>query len=704
MRQIFIILFAIAIFFFSNVVVVNAETRLKTVEFFINNTATQIAANAFFNSTLSILLPETGVNVKSAHIEVYGVSPSGTAGNIEVRLNDTILGIVAIPGGGEWFGFRFLVNGTNLYSLSGGVSSSFVLSLRPNTAMNAFSSKVVITYQYDDTSATQIQTVQYFINLSAAAIAATGSHKNLFRIQLPDTNPSVKSAWFEIGGLTSGAAALSLTALLNGTSPPYGSSIALSTATLETESFIVNINAKSSTASIYSINNNNPFIYNLTVTCGNAPCRALHEKLYITYTFTTRNQTTLEFFVNSTGPQSGAGVWQNYTFPVQLFGTNPSVRNAYFEIYGGLTGTANSMDVFLNDNILNSPAIALDFGRVEASGFKVAVNGTGLSNDLYGITDNTIRVFKLSIRCNSAACNAISAKAVITYSFTSPINQTNVVFFVNSSTTQIAAGGWMNSTAIVQLPEPFVSVSSVFIESGGNWGGTAAMTSRVVLGNEVVPNDASTWSGTGTNQPYYGFRTVYNATNSTSSSTPYGITDNTPKAFKFGIQCSGSACNNLNQKLILLYSFTPPVTGLSFNITLPGLSPNKSSDIQPGTLTTPINFSATAKTENNVIPCVYNSNYCQDGANSIFTFKNTGNAGEKWNMSLSQALPSYIHLYGNTINSRVGETEITPNGWIVANNILPGNYVQAWLWADYLDVPSGPRIEIAINHTSMTAT
>jgi len=144
------------------------------------------------------------------------------------------------------------------------------------------------------------------------------------------------------------------------------------------------------------------------------------------------------------------------------------------------------------------------------------------------------------------------------------------------------------------------------------------------------------------------------------------------------------------------------VSALSFSIKLPGRPWISSSKTKPGTLTTPINFSAVAKTEYNVVPCVYSSNYCQDATTPIFNFTNTGGKAEKWNISLSQALPSYIHLYGNTSSNSTLQ-EINISGWIVANNIPVGGYAQAWLWADFVDVPPG-KVEIAINHTSMTAT
>ena len=143
----------------------------------------------------------------------------------------------------------------------------------------------------------------------------------------------------------------------------------------------------------------------------------------------------------------------------------------------------------------------------------------------------------------------------------------------------------------------------------------------------------------------------------------------------------------------------------SFAIKLPGQSWILSSKTKPGTLTTPIEFNATSKTDYNVVPCVYgydcNPGYVQDSVTPIFNFTNTGNKAEKWNISLSQSLPSYIHLYGNT-SSNPTLQEITTSGWIAANNIPVGGYAQAWLWANFVDaLPGG--LDIAINHTSMRA-
>jgi|GEM_PF-4932192 len=544
------------------------DTMLKTTEFFINNTATQVGANGWLNGTFIVTLPENGtISVKSAFIEVYGTSPAGTAGTVRTLLNDTQLAFQAIPGGGEWYGFRYLANGTNvstspsggLYGITSNVPQVFKLSLSPSTATNALSAKAVITYTISKNQATSMQTAQYYIGTRTSQLAAGSAHQFIFPVKLAGTSPSVKNAWFEIGGMTPGTNGLTLNTFLNGTAIKQGSSIALSTATAETESFIVNLNATSTgTPSIYSITDNSQNIYNLTVQCSGDACNALYAKLYVTYNTSARNQTTLEFYINSTGTATPSGGYWNSTFPVQLFGDGIVVKNAFVEVDGGWQGTASTLTILLNKSFI-LPITAMDFGGGESNGFRVLANGTNVTTlsggGLYSINDNTLRNFNLSVLCGGSVCNALSAKAVITYEFTAEPNQTTVQFYVNSSPVQIAAGGGLNTSFTVRLPEDNTSVQSAFFEDGGNMAGTSDMTTTATLGATAIPNDATLWDSSGANQPLYGFRAMYNATNNTQY-TPYGITDNTSKGFMHGIGCSGSACNNLNSKLIMTYELS----------------------------------------------------------------------------------------------------------------------------------------------------
>jgi len=172
-------------------------------------------------------------------------------------------------------------------------------------------------------------------------------------------------------------------------------------------------------------------------------------------------------------------------------------------------------------------------------------------------------------------------------------------------------------------------------------------------------------------------------------------------------QYTNDTVNRWNVSSIQTYTVFIPVIDLSFNLKLPGIDPIESSGTKPGTATTPLEFNATSKTDYNVVPCVYgygcSSGYIQDAMIPIFNFTNTGTTAEKWNISLSQALPPYIHLYGDTDNSRAGATEITTSGWIAVENVPVGEYREVWLWVDFVDALPG-AVDIAINHTSMSTT
>jgi glutamine cyclotransferase len=180
----------------------------------------------------------------------------------------------------------------------------------------------------------------------------------------------------------------------------------------------------------------------------------------------------------------------------------------------------------------------------------------------------------------------------------------------------------------------------------------------------------------------------------------------TPGDYKIDVNFSSSYYPNVNNN-DTLNAYIRIGSRLSFDIQLPGEPWIPSSKTKPGTLTTPIEFNASGSTDLKVQPCVVGyscaSGYKQDTSTPIFTFKNTGNIAERWNISLSQSLSSYgITVYGNT-SSNPTLQEINTSGWIASNNIPVGSSVKAWLWADFVNSPAGTIPNIYINHTSLQA-
>jgi hypothetical protein len=556
------------------------NTRLKTVEFFINTSKTQVAASAWFNSTFTIQLPENGISVKSAWFEVSGINPTtGDLGSIETYINGTFLVTQRIPQTDlttETFGFTYLVNGTNsstapangLYSITDNTARTFVLALRPLTiGYNALTAKAVITYAYDDASPTQLHTEQFFVNQSqnAAPLASATWFNSTFNVRLAGTSPSVKSAWFEVGAVyTTSADNHLLDVTLNNSQAhvsPY--TIDATGSTDEDVTVIINVNATSSAASIYNINDNTERTFALGIRETGDVYTAPNAKLYVTYTTSTINQTTQEIFVNSTGTATATTVFQNWTFPVQLFGENPKVQTAWFEIFGSTSGTANDIDAFINGTQILA-ATQINDASGEWTNFRVFANARKIIDE---VTDNSRRIYRLDIRCTGAACNALSAKLIVTYNFTNGLNQTTAKFYINSTPNEVAAGGFYNSTFKVQLTEKSPSVQRAFYEIVGSRGDDAAdLTVTARSGGTAIPFDTSLWGQAAAFTPSYRLNSVYNATNSTTTATgtPYEITDNLAHTYDLSLQCSGDECFGLGSKLVMFYTFSTDATPPTF--------------------------------------------------------------------------------------------------------------------------------------------
>ncbi|MCX6820398.1 MAG: hypothetical protein NT016_00365, partial [Candidatus Aenigmarchaeota archaeon] len=556
-------------------------TRLKTVEYFINTSKTQVASNAWYNSTFYVQLPESGVSVESAWLEISGISPRGAAGAIRSYLNGTYLGNQTIgnrtganleTGGIETFAFTYLVNSTTsaaptngLYGISDTSNRAYVLALRPTSAYNVLSAKAFITYAYEDTSSTQLHTEQFYVNQSMNTVnfASNAWFNSTFDVQLAGTNPSVKSAWFEIGGEVqhTSASVATLTVALNGSQAhqsPFN--IADAGSTDETAFHMINVNATNTATSVYSITNNRKTIFNLGMKITNEISTAPNAKLYVTYTagggFS--NQTTHEIFVNSSGAAVTANTWQNWTFPLQLLGSNPRVLSAWFEIYGGSIDSASRGQIQANLNntaILTNTNVTLGFS--ESGSFRVFANASKIIND---VTDNSRRIYLLNISCRVLACNSLSAKLILTYNSTTMPNQTTVKFLVNSSSNYMATNAWHNTTYYVALGNTPL-VQRAFYDIVGSNGGTTGLTMTARSGPATIPYDTSVWDSSAQDTPFYNFRSVYNATNSTTTQadTPYEINDGLVHDYDLDLRCTGSPCFNLGSKLVMLYSFSDTV-------------------------------------------------------------------------------------------------------------------------------------------------
>ncbi len=436
----------------------NSPIQTKTAKFFINNSAALITATTTLNNTFSINLPENNVVVKSAWIEVTGTT-DGTTGTVTLLFNGTKLqkGISAITGTGEISDYVIISNASctaaSLYSLSGNnPSADYKLGVNPvSNEMGAFSAIAVITYTYDASSATQLNTVEYFVNSSNEAqtsITPTTSTLNgSYTVQLPEATPSVKSAWFEINcfGPNSAAGAMNLDVLVINALTVQGDNLQpMGTASQDEESpYIFFVESKTSGADPYDITDNNAYTYSLSAQWTDSACYGQSAKQFITYIYnkslSANALSTNKYFVGQQNAVLASP--NNFTsnFTIKLPQTSPSVKSAYLESTGQDDNDAvNAYNIYLNGTLTNYGSNAITTA-VTALMFDwvLAKNASSSADSLYNINTNNSYSFNYKLETNGESSYGITQSASITYSYKTDFN---APAYSLNSTNSTAAG------------------------------------------------------------------------------------------------------------------------------------------------------------------------------------------------------------------------------------------------------------------------
>lgn len=178
----------------------------KTVTFFASQDATAKTSGELFPQSFPVSIPETAATIKSAYIEINGISynSSGTQ-NIAADLDGAGLKNFTIPGSARAQEFKLnydvtslLLASTNTYTLNlTGISTGGIFSI--------FSAKLVMTYEYDSVQNTLSKTTEFFVGQeNSKALSDSVISKN-FSISIPDQSPAIKSAFIEISGIIKGS-------------------------------------------------------------------------------------------------------------------------------------------------------------------------------------------------------------------------------------------------------------------------------------------------------------------------------------------------------------------------------------------------------------------------------------------------------------------------------------------------------------------
>ena len=166
-------------------------TRLKTVEWWFPHGTTLVDATDTNLTQITVSLPESGKTFKKVLLEVIAHDRNTTLGNISRhQLSMSVAGSAytvvnnanAITNGGEQqtivfsgdFTSHFTTNFTGTsHTVDARVLMDSAVGTPLSPAFNNVSAKLSITYEYNDTSATQIKTVRIPLNAPVGAMATT---------------------------------------------------------------------------------------------------------------------------------------------------------------------------------------------------------------------------------------------------------------------------------------------------------------------------------------------------------------------------------------------------------------------------------------------------------------------------------------------------------------------------------------------------
>lgn len=197
-----------------------AATRIKTVEWPLLQSFTTFTSESHVSSPLVIRLPERGVTVRTAYVELNVAASSATmeAGSFIGLRRGGGTG-TAVNGDGTAFGafppptgetMRYLLRHNAIRAFTGpdaclapNTPCVLLITLTGGTKAN-LSAKLVLTYEYDDTSPTQLKTVRYLAGRRATFLTAGQTQSFSHIVYLPEQSPVILASWYEVRGLVSG--------------------------------------------------------------------------------------------------------------------------------------------------------------------------------------------------------------------------------------------------------------------------------------------------------------------------------------------------------------------------------------------------------------------------------------------------------------------------------------------------------------------
>lgn len=227
-----ILVFSLFIFPFKlNKIDAASDTLTKTVEFFVGQDGNiRTDGNQFSFSFANVIIPETASIIKSAIVEINGVSYNSSGNqaiNVDLKQNSDPAGV----------GINYTVSQNvkprsfsikhNALGVIDPIVSSYTLYLTGSSpagtySFSVFSAKLVLTYQYSSSSSGLLKTTKFFIEQKTNQVASGVEINKPFTVFIPEKSspeniPLIRSVIVEVSGSARGIAVGSIEAKVSKT-------------------------------------------------------------------------------------------------------------------------------------------------------------------------------------------------------------------------------------------------------------------------------------------------------------------------------------------------------------------------------------------------------------------------------------------------------------------------------------------------------
>ncbi|HWR26698.1 MAG TPA: Ig-like domain-containing protein, partial [candidate division Zixibacteria bacterium] len=454
--------------------------QIKTVVYYMGQreNSTDLAANTdFTGSPVDVNLPEQGVVVRTAWLELQQLSGTTAAANvstIDMYLNGVNYSVIK--------GGTYQTNSAEsvVTIARADVTSAFSTFVNPTSyaaavrtggaASNAQAILLYITYEYDPDSPVQLKTIRYPLGTNTALRAIGSTTTFNYNVSIPEAAATIRSSWFEIRGLINNPGSSSIDATIAAKIQPnatFSTGVSLDMANRDMFGFLYLFK----TTSQFSPNSQQT----LNVTNLGQIVYALGGEVVVTYEYpisASVHLKTVKYYVGQQTVRGGTGTFSDFT-TVFMPEQSVNIKSVYARTRATYsTGTAGTQTIV---------------GRIGGTGTASQAYAVDMNSELIG---NYFIIYNMSSAASSLMNNTVvfvnntfsntnhgppGTELYITYEYdpSSPIELKTVEYPAGQSAVQFAT---RNEAFEIFVPEKTTTRRSAYIDYAAMSSATAIFT------------------------------------------------------------------------------------------------------------------------------------------------------------------------------------------------------------------------------------